>query len=528
VTLDKVHGITEREDVFGSAPPSRDGQRANGVAAYPELLQSGRVRAMSSAWCAKYLLRNLGTMLPLAIGDQLALAAAATLVAWAIPAAVSASATISGGYNRYLAGALLVTFAMGRLYPGVGLRRRDEARQAIRAIVLLFVLLGLTASLAGGSQAVVLAVWAATCALCLTFVILFRYVIRRVCCRFGWWTQPVVIFADGGRGDAGALARCILAHPYIGLSPVGIVGGAPRPVNRFADSRDVRLDLAATDAAKELLRTRSVYRAIVAPAERSDAEFQQLLKTTSENFPHVLVLSRIRNQGLPLQRGAAWNLDEYSGFELRNRLLAPTSCLVKRGLDLCVSAVVGVLTMPLVLVITCVIKWTSPGPVFFAQERLGRHGRRFRIWKFRTMLVNAEQVLEDYLQQHPELRKQWETTHKLTDDPRIVPRVGHFLRKSSLDELPQLWNVFKGEMSLVGPRPLPPYHLEQFDQRFRHYREQVRPGITGLWQVASRGDGPPENYIHWDSSYIRDWSLWLDVTILIRTVQAVLAARGAC
>jgi Undecaprenyl-phosphate galactose phosphotransferase WbaP len=266
----------------------------------------------------------------------------------------------------------------------------------------------------------------------------------------------------------------------------------------------------------------------VAPAERSDAEFQQLLKTTSDHFPHVLVLSRIRNQGQPLQRGAVWNLDEYSGFELRNRLLAPTSGLVKRGLDLVVSAVVGVLTLPLLVVIACVIKWTSPGPVFFAQERVGRHGQRFRIWKFRTMLTDAEQVLEDYLRQHPQLRAQWDTTHKLADDPRVIPRVGHFLRMSSLDELPQVWNVLKGEMSLVGPRPLPPYHLEQFDQRFRRYREQVRPGITGLWQVASRGDGPPENYIHWDSSYIQDWSLWLDLTILVRTVKAVLATRGAC
>jgi lipopolysaccharide/colanic/teichoic acid biosynthesis glycosyltransferase len=151
----------------------------------------------------------------------------------------------------------------------------------------------------------------------------------------------------------------------------------------------------------------------------------------------------------------------------------------------------------------------------------------FRVWKFRTMFCGAEEVLEDFLENHPEYKQQWERERKLISDPRVVPYLGQFLRKSSLDELPQFWNVLKGEMSLVGPRPLPEYHLAQFDQSFRQYRAKVTPGITGLWQVSSRGNGNCEMYIECDSHYIRNWSLWLDLKILLRTFIAVLSGRGA-
>jgi lipopolysaccharide/colanic/teichoic acid biosynthesis glycosyltransferase len=195
-------------------------------------------------------------------------------------------------------------------------------------------------------------------------------------------------------------------------------------------------------------------------------------------------------------------------------------------MDLFLVTVAAPLMVPLFLCMALAIKASSRGPVFFGQQRVGRGGRVFRAWKFRTMLVDAEDRLRDYLEQHSELREEWEATHKLADDPRVVTWIGRFLRKSSLDELPQLWNVVKGEMSLVGPRPLPQYHLEMFDEDFRRYREKITPGMTGLWQVNCRTDGDTKVWVKWDTYYIRNWSLALDLQILLRTPKVVLGGKG--
>ena len=200
---------------------------------------------------------------------------------------------------------------------------------------------------------------------------------------------------------------------------------------------------------------------------------------------------------------------------------------IKRTIDLILVIAMGGLLLPLMLVIVAAVKLSSRGPILYGQERIGYDGVPFRMWKFRTMFDNTEYLLEDYLGKDPELKQQWETKRKLDEDPRVIPWFGQFLRKSSLDELPQLWNVFKGEMSLVGPRPLPRYHLDQFDHQFRCYREQAIPGLTGLWQVTSRQDGTPEMYVKWDSYYIQRWSLWLDLVILLRTFPAVISGNGA-
>ena len=170
---------------------------------------------------------------------------------------------------------------------------------------------------------------------------------------------------------------------------------------------------------------------------------------------------------------------------------------------------------------------SSPGPVLYGQERIGLAGKPFRIWKFRTMHQDAEELLESYLESHPELKAEWERDTKLRSDPRVVPYVGTFLRRSSLDEIPQLINVVKGEMSLVGPRPLPPYHLDKFDEPFQAYRATVLPGITGVWQVYCRGEGNLETYVQSDDYYISNWSPRLDFHLLLRTVWIVLSGRGA-
>ncbi len=196
--------------------------------------------------------------------------------------------------------------------------------------------------------------------------------------------------------------------------------------------------------------------------------------------------------------------------------------IIKRFMDISLSMALLVILSPVFLITAIAIKMASPGPVFFIQERLGRNKRLFRLYKFRTMVPNAEEMQKD-LEKYNEASG---PVFKIKDDPRITP-IGKFLRKSSIDELPQLLNVLKGDMSLVGPRPLPVRDYREFDKQWFNRRFSVRPGITGLWQINGRSDIPFEKWIQMDLKYIDRWSLGLDVLILMKTIPAVLLGRGA-
>jgi exopolysaccharide biosynthesis polyprenyl glycosylphosphotransferase len=196
--------------------------------------------------------------------------------------------------------------------------------------------------------------------------------------------------------------------------------------------------------------------------------------------------------------------------------------LIKRIMDIIVSSTLLILLFPILLMIMLAIKIDSSGPAVFVQERLGLNKRRFNIYKFRTMVQNAEKLQKN-------LEKDNEAcgpVFKISKDPRIT-KIGGFLRKSSLDELPQLLNVLKGDMSLVGPRPLPVRDYNEFDQRWFSRRFSVRPGITCFWQVKGRCDIPFTEWIELDLSYIDQWSLGLDIKLLLQTIPAVLKASGA-
>jgi len=196
--------------------------------------------------------------------------------------------------------------------------------------------------------------------------------------------------------------------------------------------------------------------------------------------------------------------------------------LVKRVLDFCLSSILIIILSPFFLVIGLIIKLTSPGPVFFIQDRIGLNKRRFRLYKFRTMIPGAEKKLAEL----EDLNEASGPVFKIKDDPRVTP-IGKFLRKTSIDELPQLINVLKGNMSLVGPRPLPVRDYEGFDEDWHRRRFSVRPGITCLWQINGRSNVSFEKWMQLDMEYIDRWSLWLDFKILAKTIPAVLKGSGA-
>jgi Undecaprenyl-phosphate galactose phosphotransferase WbaP len=221
----------------------------------------------------------------------------------------------------------------------------------------------------------------------------------------------------------------------------------------------------------------------------------------------------------------ARNLAGTFAVEIKYNLLDPWALRTKRILDLCLTAVGGVLVLPLLLVLAFLVYLESGGSIFYRDLRMGRDGKLFPCIKFRTMVPDAEELLRRLIEDDAELRKEYYRYHKLSKDPRVT-RVGRFLRKTSLDELPQLWNVLKGQMSLVGPRPYLPRESADIGASQGEIL-RVPPGITGPWQVAGRSQTAFEERVQIDLYYVRDWSVWLDLVILARTIGTVLLRRGA-
>lgn len=249
----------------------------------------------------------------------------------------------------------------------------------------------------------------------------------------------------------------------------------------------------------------------------------RLAESLSTSFRRILVIPDLF--GLSTVGTDVRDLDGILALEVRRNLLSWQSQWVKRILDAFLSLVVGLLSLPVSLLIGLALMSEREGPIFYGHERVGKEGRAFTAWKFRTMVRDADRVLDQALESDPDLQLEWKRTQKLRDDPRLT-RVGKLLRRLSLDELPQLWNILRQEMSLVGPRPIVREEIQKYGEAFELYA-QVRPGLTGLWQVSGRSNLTYEERVRLDAYYVRNWSVWLDLVIMIRTVVAVLTGRGA-
>lgn len=220
------------------------------------------------------------------------------------------------------------------------------------------------------------------------------------------------------------------------------------------------------------------------------------------------------------------SLTEDSDVYRTTSAITPVGGLLKRSFDLILTILSLLSALLLMLGIVVLIRLLSKGPAFYVHHRVGFNGKVFPCLKFRTMVVDADERLRHLLSTNSEARREFEITQKLKDDPRIIPGIGHFLRRTSLDELPQLVNVLLGHMSLVGPRPVTEGELRKYKGAAREYISS-RPGITGLWQISGRSDITFENRVKIDQSYIRGWSLLLDLRIILSTFAVVLLRRGA-
>jgi len=408
----------------------------------------------------------------------------------------------------------LANWLMG-LYPGYGVGPVERLRRRVIAAAVTFAGLVVWDNLVlkgGWSRAIELSSFA----FALVLSPLVEVTVVTILMRCRWWGTPVIFLSSDNAGSR--LVESLRGRRELGLVPIGMLKNRPEIWGKSVAGVPV---LGAVSLAPELAAHARI--AIVAMPSLHRPQLAALVARLP--FPKVIFVPDL--PGMQCLWITARDLGGTLGIEFQRNLLLRRNYYLKRVLDYAISVPLFLASVPLIAVFALWIKRVSPGPAFYTQEREGLRGGKIRVWKLRTMYPDADKGLMSFLAENPRERDEWQRFFKLKHDPRILPGIGSLLRKTSLDELPQLWNILKGEMSLVGPRPFPVYHMDGFDAEFRELRQSVPPGLTGFWQVSERSDADVKLQEHLDTYYIRNWSLWLDAYILARTVKTVLMPRGA-
>jgi lipopolysaccharide/colanic/teichoic acid biosynthesis glycosyltransferase len=454
----------------------------------------------------------------------------------------------------------LLIFAYVQLYAATPPSPPEEIRRGTLAITFVCAGLWLVSFIvrSGGWDGVQHLAWILSWLVGILCMPVFRAALRWKCASRRWWGQPVVVLGAGrvGRAVVGTLQR----RPQLGLKPVAVLDDDPlkhgtlratwgdddieveavpestgEPPKSTPDSPSTRSAwanfstieevpvLGGLELAPVLSQRLKIKFAVVAMPEADSSALLGIIERYAESFQRVLAIPDLFD--LTYFGAATRDLGGVLGIEVQRQLLLTGPRLAKRAMDISITGLGLLLVSPLLAIISLLIKLDSRGSVFYNHKRLGQDGVRFPALKFRTMHGDGEQRLQAVLARDPKLRAEYDQFHKLTVDPRVT-RVGRFLRKYSLDELPQLWNVLVGDMSLVGPRPYLEREIPEMDQK-EAIILRVKPGITGIWQVTERNASTFERRLHMDVEYVRSWSPWLDIYVLARTIPVVLGGTGS-
>lgn len=511
VEAPRAPSIALRGSGSHSLAKSRFPGRVNGRIRFPETRRAGS---------ASYLTQLVRTCVPLALGDLAALmlsvlAASAVGFDWIMgsdqPWLLSARWLLPTAI-----GMLMINGALG-LYPGVRLGLVEEIKRLSLSCGVLVVITLSRMSLA--SEAFATRAWfiAASFGFALFFLPFMRSRLRRVLSKTRWWGFPTLVC--GNDSAVISVYQWLLDNRRLGLNPLGII---TNPDGLEID-RDANGYIGSWEEARTIAEKRHAYWAVLVEPADNAQETAVMAEQHLGIVPHVFVVSELT--GMPDH----WNrhqMDEgLDGLMVEQHLLLPVQQLVKRLMDLAIATITLLLLAPLFIALAISTKLTSKGPVFYGHTRVGKGNTRFKAWKFRTMVQGADKLIDDYLAKHPEYRAEWERDHKLKNDPRVTA-LGKWMRKWSIDELPQVWNVICGEMSIVGPRPIVDAEIIKYGEHFETFCT-VPPGITGLWQVCGRNDTTYEERVQLDMYYIHHWSPWLDLYLLARTIKTVLFTKGA-
>lgn len=362
-------------------------------------------------------------------------------------------------------------------------------------------------------------VWLCTWSIIVLLFPLGRICLKRFLIKIGWFLKDTVII--GGKKNAIDAYNAINDEPYLGLNVKFFISEnrgkelkslnkkilTYRNLNQYWDefSLDTQFILALEDDENH----------------KRDTWVRNLIK---REYRHISIIPTLR--GLPLYSTDMSFLFSYEMILLRinHNLAKRSSRLIKRFIDIVLSSILLLILSPLLCSIWLLLQ-LSGGNALYGHTRIGENSQPFQCWKFRTMRKDADKFLEIFLKENPKAHNEWKETRKLKNDPRIT-RIGRFLRSTSLDELPQLFNVLSGDMSLVGPRPVTQEELEYYHSSLDYYF-MAKPGITGLWQVSGRSNVSYETRVYFDSWYVKNWSIWNDFVILCKTVPVVLKRTGS-
>ena len=487
---------------------------------------NSRSNATATRLANRSTVQSFLTSAPLALADFLSLYVCLFLTSAVVDRFFGSVNMQAENQTAFFVSLVILPIAnLAGLYPGLGLGSVVEFRQLARALfAAVLVFAGIGWFCFPKLWAFYSLVAAIAFSVGLPMIMSTRFVVRQIVMRFSWWGAPTLIVAEPQRGQE--LARRMQREVDQGFRPVGLLVDSTQywalnqspealkvPVYDIRSAEEVAVDLGATWV-------------IVSPC--ANREMAPILDKSLAAIPNRILLSSSQTDM------SIWDqmfcIGSSAGLRFGGAHPSSVELAAKRLLDLFLTSIALVVGFPFLATICLLIRLSSRGPIFYSQNRIGFRGREFRAWKFRSMQQNADQVLDEYLANNPAARWEWNETHKLKKDPRVTS-IGKFLRASSLDELPQLWNIMRGEMSLVGPRPIidsPTYdasYVHDYAEEFEAYKT-VRPGLTGLWQVRCRNSGVYDLRIYWDMYYIRNWCVWLDMYLILRTIKTVLMREG--
>lgn len=353
----------------------------------------------------------------------------------------------------------------------------------------------------------------------LVFIFSERFIVGKILSKTGYLTIPILLVGAGKTAEL--VKRSLDRMPITTYKIIGYVDDNPK-------SSSIAKEYSCLGAFKDVesvIKDTGVQTVLICAPGLESKKLVSLINRLQVLVKRVAFVPELF--GLPASNITARGMMEEQAVVLRvqNNLACKSNRIIKRMFDIVVTICGGFFILPFMLFIAVIIYLDSEGPIIYKQKRIGQNGKEFNFYKFRSMVKNADTILEEYLNTYESEKIEWQKNFKLKNDPRVT-KIGRIIRKTSIDELPQLWNVLIGDMSLVGPRPLLPNEVERYNSYIEDYK-LVLPGLTGVWQVSGRSDTTFEQRAIMDSWYIHNWSIWIDIVYLLKTVLAVVKSKGA-
>ncbi|MDR1256984.1 MAG: undecaprenyl-phosphate galactose phosphotransferase WbaP, partial [Spirochaetaceae bacterium] len=410
----------------------------------------------------------------------------------------------------------IIIFQMLSLYPGIALAPAEEMRHFAIGCAIAFGGIVFSRYIEDKEFDAITAAFFISFVFSTFILLVCRSITRRLLSLTRLGGIPAVVYGSGGL--ARMLIDKLLDDRTLSYVPVIILDDNAE----FDEYRGVPV-IKDTSLGPALVKKFNLKMAMIAMPELGANELSVLMARSVSAFRYnVLVPSFLNMANIWMD---IRDFNGMLGFASTNNLKLRWNRINKRALDIFVVVAGGIVILPFLLIAAMLIKLTSKGPVLYGHTRIGKNGKPFNVYKFRTMAVDADVILASMLARDPAIREEWEQNHKLKNDPRITA-FGKFLRRTSIDEFPQLINILKGEMSLVGPRPVVEAERVKYGDSFDLIFSTL-PGLTGVWQISGRSDASYFDRVSFDTYYLQSWSIWLDLWVLYRTIGVVLSHRGA-